>query len=312
MIFTANDETLIYCESRLAKNPKANIFLIHGLGEHSGRYDEFSEYLCSADFSVHCLDLRGHGRSAGPRGHVVEFENYYADVENWIQFLENENLIAPCPCIVIGHSLGGLIASGFMTHFKGNLGVKLAGLVLSAPAFGAYPSTKNTLQKWLSAKVPGLIAHVQVPNGIDPKLISHNEAVVQDYINDPLVHSWVTPSFGAAYFKEVENLQKMALGVGVPVCVLIAGEEKIVDNQAILDFVTTLKERAEAPPVTVKKYEGAYHEILNDHSGDKAKIFIKEWIDKCLQSRENSKNKNLKTGSFKSSKKKATEKAILP
>lgn len=283
MIFESNDNCLLYCESHTVKKPKASMLVVHGVGEHCGRYSEFTEYLNRMHVDVHLLDLRGHGRSDGVRGHVDDFSYYYGDLEAWLGHLEKSGgLNTEMPCFLFGHSLGGLIATGFLAQYKrGPLSVDIKGLILSNPAFGIYMNPLRVLEKQIAKKLPVFLRGIQVPSGIDPALLSHDETVVEAYKNDPLVHTWVTPGLFASMLRAMKGLPKTLASIRVPVLFLLSGKDKIVNVEAAERYAQRL-EAAHAGNVTVRHFHGFFHEIFNEVKRERAYLELKKWILTCL------------------------------
>lgn len=312
MIFTAEDGTLLYSLSQRPARPKASLLVVHGLAEHSGRYDSFAEEWLQKGFAVHRIDLRGHGRSGGSRGHVDKFSQYHNDIEAWITHLESSGALTnDIPCFLLGHSLGGLIAAGFIANRTNILGIQIQGLVLSAPAFGVPPRPWTPLQRWLSDKVPSFFSKLQLPSGIAPEFLSHDKVVVQEFKDDPLVQNWVTPGFGRSLFNELDRLDRWAKKIRLPLLVLLAGEDKIVSNRATESFVSQIRKEHPQLLVSLKRFPGSYHEIFNETAyRHKAFVTIEDWMNSCLRSQEQSQTpKRSKASSSKSSKTKAIGKA---
>jgi len=307
MIFKSYDGTVLYCHSRRLKKAKASLLVVHGLGEHSGRYESFIKRVHKMGMDVHLLDLRGHGRSTGIRGHVDSFEQYYNDLEYWIKHLEGSGVLRmELPCFLLGHSLGGLISLGFIAQRKEITGVKFSGLILSAPALGI-ASLWAPLQYQFSQKIPRLFKSIHISNGINPSQLTHDKTVVKDYIDDPLVHSWVTPGFFQGFMDSVKSLPKLIKHIKIPTLFLLAGNDSIVSTEAAEIFAKKLS-AAYPGQITIKIFHKFYHEIFNETKKDRADLILKKWINTCLNQK---KKMNLNLAFSKSSKKKVTEKGIL-
>lgn len=312
MILKADDGVLLNCLSQRAAKPWASLLVVHGLGEHLGRYDAFAEEILQRGISVHRIDLRGHGRSGGARGHVERFSQFYADMEAWIKYLESSGALNPgLPCFLFGHSLGGLVSTGFLARRTNILGVPIEGLILSSPAFGPPATPKSWLQKWLSGNIPKVLGKLQIPNGISAQDLSHDKAVIDAYMDDPLVHPWITPGLGRSYFTALSKLDEYAKGLRSPLLTFIAGDDRVVSNRATEQFIAQVQKEHPHLPVSVKRFPGAFHEIFNENQKQKYFAALEDWIHKCLPSQDRAPKTPSKPSSLKSSKTRATGKAIL-
>jgi len=184
MALKAKDGILLYMRRWDVESPKAAICLVHGLGEHSGRYEHVAKFFNRNNISFSAFDLRGHGRSEGRRGHA-EYEKLLDDIELFLQSCEYS-----CPKIIYGHSMGGNLALNFLLRRDADV----AGGIISAP----FLRLPKELPKYLYfvLKILNVIApSIQLSNGINPELISRDEEVVKNYISDPLVHNKISPRF---------------------------------------------------------------------------------------------------------------------
>jgi alpha-beta hydrolase superfamily lysophospholipase len=313
MILNADDGVLLHCLSQRAAKPWASLLIVHGLGEHLGRYDSFAEEMLGRGISVHRIDLRGHGRSGGARGHVERFSQFYADIEAWIKYLESSGALnTGVPTFLFGHSLGGLIATGFLARRTNVLGIAIVGLILSSPGFAPPATPKSWVQKWLSGKIPHLIGKIQIPNGISPDDLSHDKNVIAAYLDDPLVHPWITPGLARSYFAALGKLDEYAKGLRAPILTFLAGEDRVVSNRATEQFIAQVQLEHPLLPVTLKRFPGAFHEIFNESHKQKYFSTLADWIQSCLASQKRpATSARSKPNSLKSSKTKATGKATL-
>src|SRR6056297_2896494 len=163
---------MLYKKSYLVDNPKENIFLVHGLGEYSGRYLEFIKKINSLDMNVYTFDLPGHGNSPGKRGDIKSFYEIYSFIDEF----------APDDFILFGHSLGGLISTRYCElELK-----KPKKLILSSPAIGDIADKKVLLN------MMSLFPTLAFPNGIPKDQISTDEKENEKYVEDPLIHDKIT------------------------------------------------------------------------------------------------------------------------
>lgn len=248
---------------------RASMVIAHGLGEHSGRYENVVETALPPGISVWAADHRGHGKSGGKRGHVSAFEEYLQDLGRFIRLVENE---APGrPVFLLGHSLGGLIALGFALRH----GAVLDGLIVSSPALGMraeVPPWKALMGRAMSAAWPSLA----LSNGLDASKISRDQEVVRRYLNDPLVHDRVTARWYTEFSKEIEAVNRRASELSLPLLMQLAGEDRLVDSAASEGFFKRLSVKDK----TLYVYPGLYHEVYNEKKNERARVLkdLENWL----------------------------------
>jgi lysophospholipase len=249
-------------------NARAALVVVHGLGEHSGRYAEFGDRMAGSGISTYAMDLRGHGLSEGRRGHIATFDVFLQELDRFRR--EVEGLVdSRMPIFLLGHSLGGLIALRYQEEYN----TRFDGAIIVSP----WLATAMTVPRWkanaahaLSKLLPALPIHAN----IDPALLSRDTDIGDAYRADPLVHDIVTPRF----FSEVSNAMGLALQrserIHNPLLFMAAGDDRLVDTERSIRFARSLT----APDVTVKVYAGHYHELLNEL--DRAAIHreVRDWI----------------------------------
>ncbi len=247
--------------------PRALVVIVHGLGEHSGRYAHVAQQLNSWGFAVRAFDLCGHGGSSGAPGSMPDDNRLLDDLATVIDRCRAD--LAPgTPLVLLGHSLGGLIAARFVS-----LKLRaLDALVLSSPALDA---GLNAFQKFLIATLPSIAPNLRVGNGLDATYLSHDPAVVAAYRADPLVHDRICARL--ARFIGHAGLQTRALAAQwtVPTLLMYAGQDRLVNPAGSRDFA------AKAPSAVVDShcFEDLYHEIFNE--ADSAPVFalLQQWLD---------------------------------
>lgn len=238
------------------------VVLVHGLGEHSGRYEKLIKMLNDAGFAVHTFDWPGHGRSGGKRGH--------ATVEQAMKIIDEiAGEIEEKP-FLFGHSLGGLT----VIRYAETRPDSIRGVVASSPALARSPKTPGFMV-WL-AKVLGTVAPgITMSNGLDPGLLSRNPEAVERYISDPLVHDRISAALGKSVFDNMEKAHREAERIRVPVLILVGTGDLITPPEG----ARRLFEKLGVEDKTLKEFEGAYHEIFEDPEwGDEFHRTIVEWI----------------------------------
>ncbi len=226
------------------------IVIVHGLGEHVGRYAALGGWLAARGWTLRGHDHRGHGRSQGARGTLVSSHDLVDDLSAAIDALG-----APpsAPPLLIGHSLGGLVALTYALRHPD----RIAGLVLSSPALA--PGL-GVFQKALLAVMSRLAPDVAVNNGLDPSKLSHDAAVVRAYLDDPLVHDRISARLARFIVDGAREALDAAPALAVPTLLVYAGDDRLVDPEGSREFAR----RAPASLLVAREYPKLWHEILNE------------------------------------------------
>jgi alpha-beta hydrolase superfamily lysophospholipase len=258
----------LYYRAWEAAQPTAGLIVVHGLSDHSGRFEDLGRRLASNRINVYAFDLRGHGVSEGRRGHATRFDFFLQDVDRFLREVESITGGA-LPLFILGHSMGGLITLRYIEEYD----VALQGAILTSPWLATGPS----IPRW---KILGagfldkLLPSLPIDAGIDPEYISHDPGVVTRYQEDPLVHGKITPRL----FMEASAAMGLVLHrsdrIRIPLLFLLAGDDQIVDTRKSETFARTLS----APDVTIRVLSGYYHEVLNDFGSAQAVHEIRSWI----------------------------------
>ena len=246
---------------------RGRVLLVHGLGEHMGRYTHVAEQLRSWGFAVRGYDHYGHGRSEGPRGDMVNARSLMGDLACMIDVTRQLSLAQDKPLILLGHSLGGLIAA----HAVATQLRPVDGLVLSSPALA---TSANFVQKMLLAVLPKLAPHLCVDNGLKPEFVARDAQVVKAYLADPLVHRRISAGLAQWIVQQAPLTLAQAAHWQVPTLLMYAQDDHLVNPAGSAQFA------ALAPDcLSSRCFQGMYHEIFNDP--DKALVFeqLKAWLD---------------------------------
>jgi acylglycerol lipase len=242
----------------------ANIALVHGLGEHSGRYQHVAEFFTSHHINVLAVDTFGHGQTEGKKGHTPQMEDYLWQIDYLIQTTKS---FAPTkPTFVYGHSMGGCLV---LNHLYRNQ-PDIAGLIASAPAIRPgypIPKLKLLLGKFGRKFMPSFTQ----PNGLALNNLSHDKSVIEAYINNPLVHDFVSGVVGIGIIEWGEWLFNSPKTSKVPVLVM-HGEHDILTN---FDTNKTFCEKNKIP---FKNWQGLYHEIHNEFEKEQVLQYVLDWI----------------------------------
>lgn len=267
--FKGQKDVEIFWQSWVPATPKAVVVIVHGLGEHSGRYAHVAQSLVDADYAVYAMDHRGHGKSGGPRTFIDSFANTVADIDTVVDIARKSN--PRKPTVLLGHSMGGALSLSYAIKHAD----KLKALVLSGPAValdGAPPIIKP-ISKLLSIFAPqlGMFA-------VEPGLVSRDAAVVADYAADPLnAHGKVPARTLAEIVKFVELLPGLLPALKLPLLIQHGRDDKLA-GVAGSEMVVG---RVSSKDKTLKIYEGLYHEIYNELPADRAAVLkdLRDWID---------------------------------
>lgn len=253
--------------------PKALIALVHGLGEHTGRYVHVGEAMTQAGYALAGFDLRGHGKSGGARGHSSSLEAYMQDIRQFLRLVGQR--YPDLPLFLYGHSLGGVLTLAYAIQF----GAGLKGVIVTSPGLRSAlekQKAKLVMVRLLVMLMPRFTAR----SGLDPHKISRDPAVVQAYLSDPLVHDSASLAFGKAGLDAVELCFARAREFPVPLLMLHGTGDEIAFSSGSEEFAQQVREAG--GEVTLKTWEGLYHELHNEP--EKAEVFhvMIEWLDKHL------------------------------
>ncbi len=243
------------------------VVLVHGLGEHGGRYERLAAFLNGWGFAVRGYDQYGHGESSGARGSLPSPNRLLEDLGDIIE-ATRQRIGSGLPLILFGHSLGALVAANLVALD----GRSVNALVLSSPAFDA---GLNPLQKILLATLPRIAPNLAVGNGLDPRFLSHDPQVVTAYRNDPFVHDRITAQLARFIADAGPQVIARAKDWHVPTLLLYAGDDKLVNPRGSRAFA------AAAPPqvVTAHCFENLYHEIFNEPGAQPVLALLRQWLD---------------------------------
>jgi acylglycerol lipase len=256
----------IYWQTWLPEgNPRAVVVLAHGASEHSGRYAWTAEQLAARGYGVYALDHRGHGRSSGSRALIDRVENAVADIGTVVERATHEHGRP----FLLGHSMGGCLALAYATRRQETL----AGLMLSAPlaVLEAASPVERVAAHVLSAVVPKLGVYA-----IDSSTVSRDPAVVRDYDADPLnFHGRLPARTVAELANEVARFPRTIPALTLPLLVMVGTGDELVPPAAS----GLVYELAGSSDKTIERYDGLYHEILNEPERDQVVADLTAWLD---------------------------------
>jgi alpha-beta hydrolase superfamily lysophospholipase len=244
---------------------RGTVLLVHGLGEHAGRYDRVAARLNRAGWRVVGYDHRGHGTSGGARGALARDDDLLRDLARVVDAVRAEQ--AGAPLLLLGHSMGGAVAARFVAD-----GVRAVdGLILSSPALDA---GLNPLQKLLLAVLGPLLPNLAVPNGLVVDRLSRDAATVAAYRLDTLVHDRITPRLTRFIVDAGAAVRVKAAQWRVPTLLLWAGGDALVAPRGSAAFAAA----APRDVVTAHCFDGLDHEVFNEPEREQVFAALDAWL----------------------------------
>ena len=247
------------------------VLFVHGLGEHSGRYDRLAAWFNQRGYAVRGYDQRGHGRSPGRRGALRHRDDLLADLA--AVYHDYAHAAAQRP-LLLGHSMGGLVAT------RAVLDGALAppALVLSSPALRSWESPQMIR---LASVLGRLLPSLPLRSGLHASRLSHDPGVVAGYRGDPLRHGWITPRLADFIFREGAACIADAAELAVPTLLLVAESDELVDPAGSRAFA-----RAAAPggQLTTRFFASLYHELFNETEPGRGQVLMQlgDWLGRQL------------------------------
>lgn len=252
------------------KDFKASIILVHGFGEHSSRYEHLAEFYCQHSIQVLTYDLRGHGRSEGPRGYIPTPTAYYDDLSEFIKNVKDS--VSGKPVFLYGHSMGGMIVLDYVLKYKPTF----IGVIATSPLIDtATPMSESTLK--LARTLNKIAPKFAMDSGLDRSGLSRDQKVVDAYNADPYIFGKATTRLGVYLADTKVYLQKHASEFSLPLLTMVGSADRIVSKPEVDKFMSA------NPKATYKVWDGFYHELHNEP--EKAQVFdyTLAWIKKMMK-----------------------------
>lgn len=251
--FTSADGHSLFMRIWTPEGPvRAVLVLVHGLGEHAGRYHHVVAAFLNEGYAIYGCDHRGFGKSGGKRGHYERFDDLLDDLDRVI--VQAHRAYPDQPLALYGHSLGAMIG----THYLARHPAALDAAVLSAPAYGPGPDlspAKIQLSRVLARVAPGFTIRT---GGSDSMKLSHDAEVQAAYAADPWCHDQVTTRFASITLQKTVEAQAMFPTLALPILVVLGDHDTVINRQAVLDAVAKA-----GPNVTFRSYPSC-HELHNE------------------------------------------------
>ncbi len=251
--------------------PKAAVALVHGLGEHVGRFAHMGQAFNQAGYALMGFDLRGHGQSGGPRGHTPSFEAYMQDIDLLLEQVRRR--YPGLPVFLYGHSLGGILVLNYGLRRKPDL----KGVI--ATSAGLHTELERQPVKIMLAKVlGGLAPTIAMPSGLSTAALSHDPEVERAYVSDKLVHDKVTLGFGKVMLSANQWALQHASEFPLPLLLMHGTADAIAFPSGSKEFAAALGGKAR-----LVLWDNLYHETHNEP--EKAEVFKTaiQWMDEQLK-----------------------------
>lgn len=266
--FKGYDGLALFYQVWKGENYKRAITVVHGFGEHSGRYNNLLDYFLPKGYAIYSFDLRGHGRSQGKRGHINSWDEFRTDLKIFIELVRKEENNKPI--FLYGHSMGGLIVLEYAFHYpEGLKGVIATGPLLAEPKL---PSFFKILVRVISR----IKRDMPLKNNLDEKGLSREEKVGKEYRKDPLVHNILTPSFAIEIESTIKRVQNHAKDLKIPLLLLHGEKDKIVPVEGSIEFF----KKVNSSYKEMKIYPSAFHELHNEINKEEVFKDIECFIEK--------------------------------
>ncbi|MFP4477738.1 MAG: lysophospholipase [Desulfatibacillaceae bacterium] len=246
------------------------VVIVHGFGEHGGRYPHLVEALVSRGFEVWAMDHRGHGRSFGKRGHVDRWTDYTGDLGAFLDLVRDR--AGNLPLFLLGHSMGGLVTINYVLENARDI----TGVILSGPALtqGAVSPALIAISRVLSRLWPTF----SVDTGMEEDAVSRDRAVVQAYANDPFVHSLATARMGTEMARAIRDAMDGAGKWRLPLLLVQGGDDRLIPPEYSREFFSRIRSEDR----THKEYDGYYHETHNDLGWERPVSDMAAWIEERM------------------------------
>ncbi|MCC6148431.1 MAG: lysophospholipase [Anaerolineaceae bacterium] len=269
--WTSGAKQQIFSQIWETPTPKGAVVLVHGLGEHSSRYQHVAEFFNQNLFSVIAFDLPGHGKSSGKRGHIPSYENAMDIIAHFIK--EAHSRFAGLPVFLYGHSMGG----GLVLYYGFTRQPDITGIVASAPAIRPavpLPPLKIIAGKALSRLLPSF----PMPNGLELAGLSRDSEVVEAYIQDSLVHPTVSAALGMEIIRRGEWILEQKKCFPPPLLLMQGTADRLVDPKAVHAFFNNIE-----GDIDYKEWVGFYHELHNEPEKQQVLQYALGWMNHTIK-----------------------------
>jgi alpha-beta hydrolase superfamily lysophospholipase len=267
-----NDGLEMYSKAWLPSgSARGVVCLVHGVGEHIGRYQPDGEALAERGYILTGFDQRGFGKSAGQRGHTPSLEAYLDDIDSFL--VEAAGRYPNTPRFLYGHSMGGVLVLAYTPLHR----PAVAGVVATGP--GLKSAIEEQKVKVLLSKILGkVLPTMSFTSGVDAKLLSRDPLVAEIFTTDPLVHNIVTASWGKSMLGAIDIVFENAPRFPLPLLLMHGTNDEIAYPRGSQMFA----DLAPKDKLTLKMWEGFKHELHTDPEKAEVFTYMCDWLDKQL------------------------------
>jgi alpha-beta hydrolase superfamily lysophospholipase len=251
--------------------PRAAFCLVHGLGEHSGRYVELVASLVENGFAVFSFDLRGHGRSEGQRGHAPDFNSFMDDIDLLVSYAAEQ--YPDKPSFIYGHSLGGLLVLNYALRRTPDV----SGVISSSPGLRS-ELTDQKLKVNLSKVLGSVWPTLSLPSGLDASKISRDPMVVEAYRNDPLVSDQVSVGFAKGSIEAIDWVYDHASEFSLPLLLMHGTADELCYAHGTEEFCDRVPSNC-----TLKLWDGYFHELHHEPGKEQVFEYLLNWMEDIIQ-----------------------------
>jgi alpha-beta hydrolase superfamily lysophospholipase len=262
-----DDGQRLYVRNWRNRSAPRAVLIVHGLGEHSGRYKALARWFIRQGYAVRSYDQRGHGHTPGPRAALRRSDDLLTDLAAVYRHYASD---FGTPPLLLGHSMGGVVALRAVLDDR----VQPPALVLSSPALRAYAAP------WLRRLAGGLaraLPDLPLRTGLPPAGLSHDVRVIEAYRGDPLCSNHVTPRMADFIFRAGASCIADAARLRVPTLLLAAGSDRLVDPSGSRDFADAARG---ATPLTARFFDTLFHELFNEAEAGRRQVLaqLEGWL----------------------------------
>jgi alpha-beta hydrolase superfamily lysophospholipase len=266
----SRDGLEMYAHGWAPENPKAVVVLVHGHGEHINRYPHVADALVNAGYAIQGFDARGHGQSGGQRGHTPAYESLMDDITDFIT--DAEKRYPTLPVFLYGHSMGGNEVINYVLRTPN----KLKGVIATGPwlklAFEP-PAMQVTLGKMMNSIYPAF----SQTSGLEQSALSHDPEVTRAYAADPLVHDKISARLFMAMYTSGLWALEHAAELKIPMLLMHGSADRLTSAKASEEFA-----QKAGKIVTLRIWDGFYHEIHNEPEKAEVLKVMVDWLDKQM------------------------------
>ena len=278
----SKDKTKLHFKIWDVAQPKVCICIVHGLGEHSGRYEEWANMFVEKNIAVASFDYRGHGLSDGKRGHASSFHKIYDDIDVFLTEVKRRYPLAPL--VLYGHSLGGSLV---LNYYMSARSYHTSAMIVTSPWFKLVNEPSMMLLSFTRA-ISGFLPFVTVSNGLNPLFLSRDRQIAEEYEKDPLVHNKISLRLFHEAYRMGLKVSKQAYKLNIPTLIMHGGDDAIASSATSVEFT-----RNTGPFLSLKLWPEAYHELHHDLCKNMVFQHILNWLQVNNLYREDNTPKNV-------------------